>query len=313
MKSPRFGRLAFWTALVLALSAGRAAAQQLIVKGEFGNKGGTLPPPGLYAGMIGSVSWDDELVGPDKNSVSGPELKQEVFGPLVQYVSKWQLFGANYSAAALVPFANTRIDFPRLDTGNSTGIALSQIWVSPLTLGWHIDKPLLLAAGGSDVTVAYSFYAPTGRYTAGAPDNTSLGMWTNELSARVTSYFSRDRKWHGSASLFYDFNGKKQDLDWKTGNPFTYMWGLGRDYGTPGSLLSGWVGAAGYAQWQVTATQGADAPEIARLNKSQINGIGPELTTLGGALTIRYFWEFGGKFTTRGNGLYVQLAMPLPL
>jgi hypothetical protein len=90
------------------------------------------------------------------------------------------------------------------------------------------------------------------------------------------------------------------------------MWGLGRDYGEAGKMFSGWFGAAGYAQWQTTPTKGIDAPLIMRENKSQINAAGPEFTTLQGALTIRYFWEFGGQFTTRGQGLYVQFAMPLP-
>jgi len=297
---------------VFALLAAPAAAQQLIIKGEFGNKAGYMPPPGLYAGMFGAVSWADEIVGPDKNVVSGPDLTQYLFGPLVQYVSKFKLFGANYGALVAVPFANIAIDFPRLDVDDSTGVAMSQLWVVPVMLGWHIEDPLPLAPGGTDITFHYAFYAPTGRYEPGAPDNTGLGMWTNELSLRVTGYFSKDKKWHGSASLFYDFNGKKEGLDWTTGNPFTYMWGLGRDYGEKDSLFSGWVGAAGYSQWQVTSTTGLDAPLIVRENKTQINGVGPEFTTLQGALTVRYFWQFGGKFTTRGQGLYVQFAMPLP-
>jgi len=90
------------------------------------------------------------------------------------------------------------------------------------------------------------------------------------------------------------------------------MWGLGRDFGEKDSLLSGWFGVAGYSQWQVTSTTGVDAPLIARANKTQVNGVGPELTALQGALTVRYFWQYGGKFTTRGQGLYVQFAMPLP-
>ncbi len=49
-----------------------------------------------------------------------------------------------------------------------------------------------------------------------------------------------------------------------------------------------------------------------RRTRPQINGVGPEFTTLQGALTLRYFWQFGGKFTTRGQGAYVQFAMPLP-
>jgi len=207
-------------ASAVAFTGGVASAQQLIIKGEFGNKGGVMPPPGLYAGMFGAFSWADELVGPNKNAVDGPNLNQYAFGPLVQYVSKFKLFGANYGALAAMPFANIAIDFPRLDVDDSTGIAPSQLWVVPVMLGWHIDKPLFLAPGGADIIAHYAFYAPTGRYTAGALNNTALGMWTNELSLRVTSYFSKDRKWHGSGSLFYDFNGKKEGLDWTTGNPF---------------------------------------------------------------------------------------------
>ena len=295
------------------LAAGFASGQQLIIKGEYGNKGGTLPPPGFYAGMIGAVSWADELVGPDKNAVEGPTLTQFVFGPVLQYVSNADVLGGHYSAMVVAPFANVRTDFPRLDVDDSTGAAFSQLFVSPLTLGWSISDPLPLAPGGADITASYGFYAPTGRYEPGALDNTALGMWTQELSFRLTSYFSRDRKWHGSASLFYDMNFKKDGLNWTTGDAFTYMWGLGRDYGEKGSLLSGWVGAAGYAQWQVTSTTGADAPAFVRANKTQINAVGPEVTALQGALTLRYFWQFGGKFTTRGHGLYVQFAMPLPL
>ena len=303
-------RIAVGVSMALVFGASPGRAQQLIIKGEFGNKAGVMPPPGLYAGMFGGITWSDELVGPDKNVIEGPELNQYIFGPLVQYVSKFCLFGANYGALVAVPFSNVAINFPRLDVDDSTGIALSQLWVVPVMLGWHLPGPLPLAPGGADLTFHYAFYAPTGRYNviltntglSPAPDNTALGMWTNELSFRITSYFSRDRKWHGTASLFYDINSKKEDLDWKTGNPFTYMWGLGRDYGEPGSMFSGWVGAAGYSQWQVTSTTGIDAPLIARNNKTQVNGVGPEFTTLQGALTVRYFWQFGGKFTTRGQG-----------
>jgi hypothetical protein len=89
------------------------------------------------------------------------------------------------------------------------------------------------------------------------------------------------------------------------------MGGLGRDYGAKDSLFSGWAGIQGYSQYQVTSTTGADAPPILTANKSRIYSIGPEFTTLQGALTFRYFWEFGGKASYQGQGLYVQFAMPL--
>ena len=104
-----------------------------------------MPPPGLYAGMFGWGNfWADELVGPDKNSVKGPELDQYAFGPLVQYVSNFCIFGANYGALVAVPFAEQHCSTPAPGRGDdSTGIAMSQLWVVPVMLGWHITTPCL--------------------------------------------------------------------------------------------------------------------------------------------------------------------------
>ncbi len=297
----------------LGVLAERAGAQQIIIKGMYGMKEGTMPPPGLYAGMFGAINWADELKTPDGDTVHGPKLNQEIFGPLLMWVSSLKILGADYGAVVGIPFANFVLEFPRLhDFNASTGLALSQLYVIPFSLGWHIKEPLPLSPGGADIIFHYAFYAPTGRYEPGAPNNTSLGMWVNELGGRLTAYFDKEKAWHGSAGFFYDINSKKQDQDWTTGNPLTFMGGLGRDYGAKGSLFSGWAGVAGYGQWQLTSTTGIDAPLIMRENKTTIYGVGPELTTLQGALTIRYFWQYGGKFSTEGQGLYVQFAMPLP-
>ena len=299
-------------ALGFAAFAASAGAQQLIIKGMYGMKAGTMPDPGLYAGMFGNIEWDDEIKNGNGDTLHGPKLTQEIFGPLIMYVSTFKIFGADYAAELAIPFANLRAEFPRFrDFSQSSGLALSQLYVVPFSLGWHLKDPLPLASGGADITVHYAFYAPTGRYTPGDPTNTSLGMWSNEISARVTAYFDKDREWHGSAALFYDFNSKKQDQDWTTGNPFTFMGGLGRNYGAKDSLLSGWAGITGYSQYQVTSTTGVDAPEILKANKARIYSIGPEFATLQGALIIRYFWEFGGKASYQGQGLYVQFAMPI--
>ena len=56
-------------------------AQQLIIKGEFGLMSGSMPPPGFYAGAFGSLTWADEIRGPDGEKFSGPELDQQAFGP----------------------------------------------------------------------------------------------------------------------------------------------------------------------------------------------------------------------------------------
>ena len=300
-------------ALALGAVAPHARAQQLIIKGMYGMMSGTQAPPGVYAGMFGAVDWANEIKGPNGNAVKGPDLTQELFGPLVQWVSCFKILGGNYSAVVAIPFANFKLDFPRLDNqGQSTGLALSQLYVSPFQIGWHSDKAMPIFGGGTDVLFAYTFYAPTGRYTPGALNNTSLGMWCNELSLRATGFVDKEKNWHAAGALFYDMNSKKQDVDWKQGNAINYMWGVGRNFGEKKSMLSGWVGVAGYAQWQVSNTTGVDAPEILQNHKTTIYGVGPELTALEGALTVRYLWQYGGKTSTQGRGLYVQMALPLP-
>ncbi len=282
-----------------------AGAQQLILKGEFGLLGGTMAPPGLYTGVFTGEMWNDELKDQNGNSVpsQGGSFNQYIVGPLISYVSKFKLFGANYGAIVGIPFANATIDFPRLNTQGSTGMAISQLWVVPFSLGWHFER--------SDLTVHYAFYPPTGRYTPGAPNNTGLGMWCNEFSLRATVFPDAAKDWHLSASFFYDINSKKKDTDFTTGSPFTLMYGVGHNYDS-GKLFKGWAGVVGYAQWQVTASKGADVPQFVTDSRTQIYGIGPEFTTLQGAFTIRYFWQFGGKFSTQGQTLYAQFVLPLP-
>jgi hypothetical protein len=300
-------------ALGLAAYASDAKAQQLIIKGMYGMMSGTQAPPGVYAGAFGAVSWADTIKGPNGNSAEGPNLTQELFGPLVMWVSDFKILGGNYGAVVGIPFANFLLDSPRLDNGGaSTGIALSQLYAVPVSIGWHSDKKMPIFGGGTDVTFAYAFYAPTGRYTPGALNNTSLGMWCNELSVRATGFVDKEKNWHAAGALFYDINSKKEGVDWKQGNAINYMWGVGRNFGAPKTPLSGWVGLAGYAQWQVSSTTGADVPLILQNNKTTIYGVGPELTALEGALTVRYFWQYGGKTSTQGQGFYVQFAMPLP-
>jgi hypothetical protein len=58
--------LAGFFALGLLAVASSARAQQLIIKGEFGMKAGTMPDPGLYVGMFGNIS------GPTRSSSTPP-------------------------------------------------------------------------------------------------------------------------------------------------------------------------------------------------------------------------------------------------
>lgn len=289
---------------LFALSAPGVTAQQIVIKGEYGLMAGVTPPAGIYVGAFGAYSTAHRFVDGNGKSASGPGSQEQwVFGPMVTWVSRFRLLGGTYSALAAAPWASLAVDLPRLGVDSSTGVGPSQLWIIPIALGWTLKK--------IDITAHYAFYPPTGRYTAGATNNTSLGMWVNELSLRGTWFMDKNRSWQASVSTVFDINGKKEGQDWTTGDPLTVMYGVGRKFGDPKEQSAGWGGIVGYAQWQVTDTHGSDVPNLVARNKSRIYGLGPEFTTLQGALTIRYFWQFGANFATQGKNLYMQLVFPI--
>jgi len=235
--------------------------------------------------------------------LTGPEFNQWIVGALVEGVTNLKILGANYGFVVGVPFANLRSDFPRLGVDTSSGMALSQLWVVPVMLGWHFDR--------ADLTFHYAFYPKTGRYEPGDASNTSLGMFTNEFSLRGTYFFDAEKNVHAALGVFYDINGQKEGIDYTQGAPLTVMGGVGVNYGPTSSKASGWAGLTGYAQWQLTNTTGQDVPLPVANNKSRIYAVGPEVTTLQGGLTVRYLWQFGGEFSTVGSTLYAQMVMPV--
>src|SRR5262245_33917258 len=75
----------FSIGLALSLSSAGMRAQQLIIKGQYGMMAGTMPPPGFYAGMWGDIDWATELKTGTGDTIPGPKLTEEVFGPLLMW------------------------------------------------------------------------------------------------------------------------------------------------------------------------------------------------------------------------------------
>jgi hypothetical protein len=66
---------------------------------------------------------------------------------------------------------------PLLDFDSNPGAGLTDLFVQPVDLGWHLPH--------ADLTAVYGLFIPTGRYEDGASNNTGLGMWAQELRARL--------------------------------------------------------------------------------------------------------------------------------
>jgi hypothetical protein len=285
----------------------RVAAAQLFgfnIKGDQGLKAGSQAPPGVYLGAPFMWYGTDTIKNQEGKAISASgELNLFLGGPLVSVVTPKRVLGANYGFIVVVPFANTRIEFPRLD--ENPGPGFSDLYIQPINLGWHTKR--------ADVLTGYGFFAPTGRYAPGAHDNTGLGMWGHELFAGSTVFLDEKRTWHAATTGAFEFHSNKQDSDVHVGTLLTLEGGFGRDF-LKGAASAG---LAYYAQWKLSDDTLAGFPALLIQGKNRVAGLGPEVTlplatknAVYGFVTIRYQWELGARTTTEGDALNVLLVLP---
>ena len=292
-------RLAAALFLLLSLQTEMAQAQYAghNLLGDFGLLAGSQAPKGRYAGVFFPYYRTNEVKGDEGQSMD-TERTLDVFiiMPFASWVTDFKVLGANYGGMVAVPFANLGLELPRLDL-DSGNFGIADIYVQPVNLGWHTQQ--------ADFLVSYAFTAPVGEYSADANDNIGLGMWSHEFRLGTSVFLNQEHSWHASAMSFYETHTGKRDLDIEVGDVFTLEGGLGKTFS---NLTT--IGLAGYAQWKLTDDEGTDIPPLLLGKKDRIFGLGPNLVLLRGALTIRYFFEFGGRSTLEGNNLIVALAFP---
>ena len=286
----------------------RLAAAQLNgfnIKGDQGLKAGSQAPPGVYYGAPVYRYGTDTVKNQDGRTFSTTgELTMVLGGPLVNVVTTKKVLGGNYGFMVVLPLANVRVELPRLDNNPSPGV--SDMYVQPFNLGWHTDR--------ADVLTGYGFFAPTGRYTAGANDNTGLGMWGHEVFAGTTVFLDEKKAWHAATTGALEFHSGKKDSDARVGTLLTLEGGFGRDF-VKGAAR---VGLAYYAQWKLSDDTLTGLPALILRGRNRVAGLGPEVSvpiatkhTVYGFLTARYAWEMGARTTTQGDALNVLVVLPL--
>jgi hypothetical protein len=299
--------LAFVAGCVLWAAPAWAQLNGQNIKGDVGLKSGSQAPPGGY--FVVPLYWysADAVKNRNGDEVLHGSLDAFVGGPGINVVTDKKLAGANYGFLVVLPFANNRLQGTELDENPGGGI--TDMFVQPLSLGWHFKS--------ADVVAGYGLYIPVGRYEDGASNNTGLGMWGHELSAGTTVYLNDARTWHAATLASLDFQSKKEDSETKVGSILNLEGGVGRD------LLKGAasVGLAYYATYKLTDDHIEGLPGILIRGKNRVWGLGPEATlplaakqTLFGFVTVRYQWELGARTTTEGgawNVLATFLLKPM--
>lgn len=308
-------------ALVGAVPASAQLAGENLL-GDMGVQSGSQPAPGLYASFIYYRYDAASLKGPDGTSLELDPTgnASEVINaavPLFYYVSPKKVLGANFGMMAVVPTASGSMEAPGFGLEEKASFGMSDIYVMPAQLGWHFRQ--------ADVTTGVAFFAPTGRYAAGASDNLGRGMWSYEVSGGGTVFLDPKRSLSVSTMAYWETHSGKEGAvqagpvtldDVKVGDVLTLEGGVGKSFLHGAASL----GVAYYAQWKTTADDlGLDAPvELEGLPKHRVFGIGPDVTipiatksTLISLVNIRYLFETGAQVRTQGNTLLVTTTIPI--
>jgi len=282
------------------------------LKGTVGLKSGSQPPPGVYfIAPLFYVYKSDQVK--DRDGARLPfatDLTSQVYGGGISVVTKKKLFGGFYGFQVLFPVgANNRLQGTEIDA--NPGAGLSDSVITPINIGWHTKR--------ADATAGYTIFAPTGRYTDGADNNTGLGMWSHELSAGTTVYLTESRQWHAATLASFDFQSKKEDSETKVGNVMNLEGGLGGDF-LKGGLTAG---LNYYSSFKLTDDRIEGFPEILVRGKNRVFALGPEVqlalarkNTLYGFVKVNYQWEAYARTTTQGSAMNVLatfLMKPLQL
>jgi hypothetical protein len=295
-------------AALIVLAVGlwpRVLSAQLLtqhVKGAVGLKSGSQPPPGGYVLVPVLYFYKTDTVK-NRDGDTLPitaDLTTSFFGVGYSHVTSKKVLGGTYAFSFLFPVgANNRIQGTEIDADPGAGLTDSAF--TPINLGWHRTR--------ADILTQFSIYAPTGRYTDGATDNTGLGMWGFEPAVATTVYFDSKRRFHAATELSFDFQSKKEDSDTKVGNQLNLDGGVGAD------LLGGGLttGVAYYAAFKVSDDEIEGLPGILIRGKNRVFGIGPEATLaiaarnkVRGFVTVRYFWEPYARTTTQGSSFFIS-------
>jgi hypothetical protein len=189
-----------------------------------------------------------------------------------------------------------------------------------LWLGWPLKH--------WDFSLAYGFYAPTGKYDVDtrefpalgltlkspAADNVGLGFWTHQFQGGVAWYPWEHKATAVAAALTYEIHHEKEDLDITPGSHLTLNWGASQYLPlTREANLLLEAGPTGYSQWQLTDDRGSDAANGDVHDQVHAAGAQVGLTYVpwSANVNVRYLYEFAAEDRFQGHTLSLSLGMKL--
>jgi hypothetical protein len=276
--------------------------------GSVGLKAGSQPPPHIYviAPLLYVYRTDDVRDREGNRFPIDADITSVAYGGGINVVTHKKILGGFYGFQVLFPVgANNRIQGTEIDLNPGGGLTDSVF--APINLGWHFKR--------ADAVAGYTIFAPTGRYTDGATDNTGFGMWGHEFSFGTTVYLNETKQYHAATLVSFDFQSKKEDSETKVGNAMNLEGGVGADF-LKGGLTAG---LNYYASFKLTEDRIEGIPGILIRGKDKVFALGPEVQLalarggkLYGFLKVNYQWEVYARTTTKGSELTILATFLVP-
>ena len=276
------------------------------IPGFLGLQSGTQAPPGLYLGNLLWVYPTSTIKDDNGNKINQRgNLTSTLDGILLSGVTNWKFLGANYGGQIVIPFISNRLQLNSLDV--STGMAFTDMIVTPAQLGWHRKR--------ADFIAQYNMYLPTGKFEPGGSGNTGLGIFGNEFAAGTTVYLDKEKLWSVAGNFALEFHTDKRGTNIQVGDMATIQGGLGRTFyrkveGPIPQIYN--LGVDYYAQFKLTGDSGSDIPPTLRGFKDRVFGVGPEFNVFFPkprlTLLARYEPEFGARVRTQGQTVVFGMA-----
>lgn len=297
---------AFW---LLAFLAGTVKAQGVqtghYAPGWNGNlKAGVMAQdPGFYMQSTSMFFNANKFKDGSGDTVSNDTTDYLLTSLALVWRPDFQLFGGDYQAV-VTPAIGNLSGLPMLVDGKpqDAPVGLTDIFFSPIGLGWHWSEFHLLTALGG--------FATTGKYDFGANDNTGLGFWT-VMPFTVGTYRTergifKNLPLLATGGLFYEVHSNQKGHDFRPGDSFTFEWSLGLEFSERTSF-----GVSGFVYRQITDPSGSDALPV---DKYRSNGVGLTLSHVMGSVNfnLRAYRDFNVHNGPEGTLVYFDIAWGWP-
>ena len=289
----------------LAVAPSTLAAQAAIpqFRGDVGVRAGTIAPPGVSFTTYFNNYQARRARNGDGDSVDIVNTIQTV---LLQgtYSSNFTILGARYAATVMVPWVSMAPE--TVNRQLTTHWGYGDMYLQPLQLGWSFPK--------ADVLFGQAVYLPTGRFTAGAPNNSGYGMWSYETTAGLTGYADSARTRSASTILAYQVQSTAQGTDRRAGQVLLAQGGIGQDI----SWFRGHIGAVYYARWKLSHDDNFLLPlEFQRDDRFYAFGLELASAVISRpaarlTLTSRFYFEGGNRSALEGDSFIFMATVYAP-